>query len=296
LIVEFKDSPTPRYLVADSKIYTHENAVNLKDIGFITRIPENIKLTNQIIEQALESDDWSTFDQKRNYHCVELSHYQISQRWIVVFSEDSLQRAEKAVTKQVAKERTKIKKELFHLQAQQFECPQVAEKALKLIAKKWKLHEVLQSSLTEHKRFEGKGRPKKEVKIKSIEWKINASVKTLDNEIEKRKKQKSCFILGSNIPFNQLSHEEIIEGYRGQSDVERGFRFLKEPSFFVSSLFVKKPSRIEGLLMVMTLSLLVYSIAQRRLRKELLQQKKTLPNQIKQKKTATYDAMGFPNS
>jgi transposase len=65
-----------------------------------------------------------------------------------------------------------------------------------------------------------------------------------------------------------------------QSSVERGFRFLKDPLFFVSSLFLKKPSRIEGLLMVMTLSLLVYSIAQRRLRNELKKQEETLPNQI----------------
>jgi hypothetical protein len=39
---------------------------------------------------------------------------------------------------------------------------------------------------------------------------------------------------------------------------------LKDPLLFVSSLFVKKPSRIEGLLMVMTLALLVYSVTQRR--------------------------------
>ncbi len=37
-----------------------------------------------------------------------------------------------------------------------------------------------------------------------------------------------------------------------------------------------------GLLMVMTLALLVYSIAQRRLRKSLAAQNETLPNQINQ--------------
>ena len=52
--------------------------------------------------------------------------------------------------------------------------------------------------------------------------------------------------------------------------------------FFVSSLFVKKPTRIQGLLMVMTLALLVYSVAQRRLRQELVRQKESLPNQINQ--------------
>ena len=37
-----------------------------------------------------------------------------------------------------------------------------------------------------------------------------------------------------------------------------------------------------GLLMIMTLSLLIYSVAQRYLRKQLDRQKETLPNQIKQ--------------
>jgi len=33
--------------------------------------------------------------------------------------------------------------------------------------------------------------------------------------------------------------------------------------FFVSSLLIKKPTRIQGLLMVMTFALLVYAVAQR---------------------------------
>jgi transposase len=37
--------------------------------------------------------------------------------------------------------------------------------------------------------------------------------------------------------------------------------------FFVSSLVVKNPCRMQGLLMVMTLALLVYAVAQRRLRR-----------------------------
>ena len=89
-------------------------------------------------------------------------------------------------------------------------------------------------------------------------------------------------MLGTPIPDTALSDAEVIAGYKGQSAVEGGFRFLKDPVFFVSSLFVKKPSRIQGLLMVMTLALLVYSVAQRRMRQQLARQQETLPNQIGQ--------------
>ena len=89
-------------------------------------------------------------------------------------------------------------------------------------------------------------------------------------------------MLGTNIEAAQRSDVEVIGGYKGQAKVAGGFRFLKDPLFFVSSLFVKKPCRIQGLLMVMTLALLVYSVAQRRLRHALARQNATIPNQINQ--------------
>ncbi len=79
-----------------------------------------------------------------------------------------------------------------------------------------------------------------------------------------------------------MNDTEVVEAYRKQHHVERGFRFLKDPLFFASSLFVKSPKRIMGLLMIMRLSLLVYGIAERRMRTVLIQQQQTLPNQIHQ--------------
>jgi transposase len=76
----------------------------------------------------------------------------------------------------------------------------------------------------------------------------------------------ACCVLGTNISASELSDPAAIAAYKSQSRVEGGFRLLKDPLFFVSSLCVKKPSRIEGLLMVMTLAVLVYSVTQRRLR------------------------------
>jgi len=47
-------------------------------------------------------------------------------------------------------------------------------------------------------------------------------------------------------------------------------------------MVVKKPSRMQGLLMGMTLALLVYAVAQRRVRNQLKQEGEILPNQIGQ--------------
>ena len=55
------------------------------------------------------------------------------------------------------------------------------------------------------------------------------------------------------------SPQELLDGYKGHVQAERGFRFLKDPQFLASSLYRKKPERIMALLMVMTVCLLVYA-------------------------------------
>jgi len=87
---------------------------------------------------------------------------------------------------------------------------------------------------------------------------------------------------GLNLSIPREFRKSRYSAYKGQntSIENKGFRFLKDALFFTSSLFIKKPSRIMGLLFIMTLSLLVYSIAQRRLRNKLAEQDDVLPNQI----------------
>ena len=93
--------------------------------------------------------------------------------------------------------------------------------------------------------------------------------------------QNSCFVLATNMPKETLSDQQVLEAYKKQDYSEKGFAFLKKPEFFTSSLNLEKPGRIEAILMIMVLSLLVYSIAQRRLRKQLEEHNQTIPDQLK---------------
>ena len=82
-----------------------------------------------------------------------------------------------------------------------------------------------------------------------------------------------------------------ISGYcqtqdKEQGTVERGFWFLKDKSFRVSEVYLKKESRIEALAMVMVLCLLLYSIAEWKLRTRLEEAKEAIRSQVK-KKTQT---------
>lgn len=74
----------------------------------------------------------------------------------------------------------------------------------------------------------------------------------------------------------------MLDIYKSQGiSVERGFRFFKDSLFFSESLFLKSTKRIMALLMVMGLSLLMYFLPERELRKQLKKQDKTIPNQVK---------------
>jgi len=60
----------------------------------------------------------------------------------------------------------------------------------------------------------------------------------------------------------------LLEAYKGQSGVENNFRFLKDP-LIVNDLFLKKPERIEALGLIFLLSLLVWNLMERSMRKHV---------------------------
>ena len=91
------------------------------------------------------------------------------------------------------------------------------------------------------------------------------------------------FIIATNeMDSNCLSALAMLENYKSQGlSVERGFRFLKDPLFFAHSLFLKKPEQVMALLMIMGLALLIYSLAERKLRQALQETNASIPSQTR---------------
>jgi transposase len=88
------------------------------------------------------------------------------------------------------------------------------------------------------------------------------------------------FILGSNDTENiGLTAQVMLQTYTEQQNVERGFRFIKSDEFHLDGVYLKLPSRIDALMMVMTLSLMVYNTSEYQLREAMAEQEITLPNQ-----------------
>jgi transposase len=145
--------------------------------------------------------------------------------------------------------------------------------------------EVLKLELKSIKKRESgkKGRPLKDEILKTY-YEIEAEIKTNDNFFLKEMEKLGLFILASN-DIN-LSPEDMLAYYKGQDKVEKGFRFLKDKTFSVSNVYLKKKTRIEALMMIMVLCLMIYSIAEWKLRTRLEEENETVPDQ-KKKPTKT---------
>ena len=129
-------------------------------------------------------------------------------------------------------------------------------------------------------RYGNRGRPRHGTQPEQLVYQIDGALASSLTTRQARIDQRSCFILATNeLDTAQLPPQEVLAGYKGQGHGERGLRFLKDPQFLASSLYLKKPERIMALLMVMTVCLLVYAALEYRIRKALKDHEATFPDQ-----------------
>src|SRR5439155_24373647 len=210
LLATFQRSPTPRYVVADAKLYNEDNAAHLLTLGFITRIPNTLNLVSQVSTQALRWDTWQRLDATTRSQRVELCHDGMAQRWFVVSSEAARPRAEATVKKAQQREAEAIEKQLLPVQATRFETPAAATAALDTLARTWHYHQGDASSLLDHTRYACQGRPRPTTPRKSIAWQRHAQVRPHDEHRQQRKHQKACFVVGTHMDASQVRDAEVI--------------------------------------------------------------------------------------
>lgn len=272
--------PTFLY-VGDSAMY--DSCVNKAgDMKWLSRVPETITEAKTLLCKADDEFIWTDRGNGYNTTPIRSKHGEIEQRWLLVFSKQAFEREAKTLERNITSEQTELEKALWHLSKQAFACEQDARKAGELLLKKIKFHQVEWqiSTVTKH---ENKGRPKKDAKDGKIKYFITGVATKDEARIELRRRTKGRFILATNeLDEQKISDAEILPEYKGQSKTESGFRFIKNNAMEVSSIFLKKASRIEALMMIMTLCLMVYSLAQHQLREALKTHNETVPDQRKQ--------------
>lgn len=282
-LASFQAAVNNRYLVGDSALYTPNSltAVVAAKGLFVTRVPMQIGEAKEWIHRTVFSE--MTPLGERYYAKESLFSYAgIQQRWIAIFSQAAYERECKTLKKNFQKGAEKKIKAFEKLSAEVFSCPKDAEKHLKKFVQALKYTDVADAEIVEVKKHATVGRPKKDVKPSTVGYQITAAIDRSSEKEQLLEKGKGFFILATNDMDSQsFPAAEVLKTYKSQQSVERGFRFLKSPDFLVSSFFLKKPERIEALLMVMTLCLLVYSALEYKVRQKLRETGEHFPDQLR---------------
>lgn len=255
--------------VADSALYTAKNIHDMKELSWITRVPFTIKRTQEIVKK--EEEEWEESEKKGyKYREKRINYHGIEQRWLIVESEKRKESDLLKLREKVSKEETKIEKLIKKLIKKKWQKKEELEKEIKTENKKLKYHQFTEIEVREEIN-------KEKESVYSVQLKC-----VKEEEIIKEEERKSGkFILATNIlNKEELSSEEILLEYKNQQCCERGFRFLKDPLFLTSSVYVKNPERVEVMGMLMGLCLLVYTVGQRMLRKEIEKRQIGIRNQV----------------
>lgn len=296
---------TQPWFIMDSAGYSQETLPDWGEIYWLTRVPE----TSQAAKEALHCVETENMEwQDENYRTFPLCSIYggVKQRWLVVYSQNAYESESKALDIQVERAGESAEKALKKLSQQRFSSKAKAQKAVEQFQGSLKWH-TLTPQFRQFKRYEKAGRPAQDAKPVRSEWQIEGTLHPKQTLIDEARQWKGRFMLATNIldstsetsehdaKFAEayeeaqisicqttptLTYEQMLPAYKTQSSsVERGFRFLKDPMFFADNLFLKNCSRIMAMIMVMGLALLVYSLAELQLRRQLKAQNETIPHQ-----------------
>ncbi|MCP4279540.1 MAG: IS1634 family transposase [Alteromonas sp.] len=282
-----KAAQNSRYFIADAALYTEDSIRSLDEQQqkFITRVPMTIKSAKEAL-LALKPEHLSTIGNGYSGCWVDANYGSVNQKWLLVHSEQATKREEATFYKNLDKNVTKELRALRQLMKKQFACAVDAEQAMNDFASECHLLGFAQFSIVKEPIYAGRGRPKKEAKPTGYHYYIDAMPYTDLEKVKLARLKVGMFILATNdTDSSELTMAALLEHYKSQQKVERGFRFLKSPEFLTSSIFLKKPQRIEALLMVMTLSLLVYASLEHKIREQLTNTDEFFPSMVKNKTT-----------
>jgi transposase len=271
----------PIYLVADSALYSADNLQKLAgtDLKWITRVPATLTEAQTALAQADPQTMLPLLEGYR-YQGVASTYGGVEQRWFLIYSEPRQPQAQRTVAKQLLKQGDQEVKAWKKLGRTAFACEADARQALATFEQSLQATGLHETTVRATPRYGKRGRPGQGAPPDQVVYHLEGALASSLTARQARIDQHSCFILATNeLDATHLPPHEVLQGYKGQVHAERGFRFLKDPNFLASSLYLKKPERIMALLMVMTVCLLVYAALEYRIRNALKDSGATFPNQ-----------------
>jgi transposase len=217
----------PPVFVADSGLYSATNVARLSaaDVRWISRVPD----TSTEARAALGVAD-NAWRQEGDCCWAPGPPAPEGERWIVVRTTQGEERARATLLRPVEQTRQTWEQALWRLGNQRFAGEPDAQAALAQRLKQRPDWLAVQTHLVSHPKQNRPGRPRKDTTPDRTEWQIQATV-TVDEQVLTRAGQrKASFLVATNVlDADQLPDQELIQTYKDQYSVERGFSFLKDP-------------------------------------------------------------------
>ncbi|MCP3673473.1 MAG: IS1634 family transposase, partial [Gammaproteobacteria bacterium] len=278
-ISSLKAAQDSQHVIGDAALYTAETIQSLDEQKqlFISRAPQKLKQVKEAIAEK-NTLDFKQLDNGYSAAWLESDYGEVKQRWLLVESEQAKKREQHTLDRRMEKASNESMKSFKKLSRERFSCSLDADKALKIWLKLYPELAISDGEILKLPVFKKSGRPKLNQQPDSYEYQITGQLYWSLKNREERLQEKGMFMLASNDLSDTLTMEKMLSLYKSQQSVEKGFRFLKSPDFLTSSLYLKKPERIEALLMVMTCCLMVYAALEHKMRRELKAQSVYFPN------------------
>ena len=280
-MAQLHTTATPTYLVADSALYSAENLQKLAEtsLKWITRVPATLREAQAVLAQA-DPQTMAPLTEGYRYHVVPSSYGGVAQRWVLIYSEPRQPQAQRTVDKQWRKQSDHEVKAFKTLCRTAFACEADAHQALARFAHDLQTTFLSDSTVYPTPQY-GSGGDQALEPSPTRSSTISPEPSLLGSQTARRVSTSRAVLSSRRTNWTRASYprQAVLDGYKGQARAERGFRFLKDPQFLASSLYLKKPERIMALLMVMTVCLLVYAALEYRIRTALKEHAATFPDQ-----------------
>lgn len=174
------------------------------------------------------------------------------------------------ITKTAQQEAARLAKAAKTYEKRTFACEPDAAREIEVLTNKLlkyvKYHNVSFEVVPETKKRRGRP-PKDSTAVKpEYTYRLVWHIEENSSLVEQAVKKESAFVLAGN-DLN-LSGARMLTEYRTQSSVEKKFQQLKSPHF-VNALYLDKPSRIEALTYFILMAMMILSVAERVVRREM---------------------------
>lgn len=273
-----------KYLVADSAACTSD-IVNNADgkVFLVTRVPDKLTAVKDVyssLNKTTLTDVYPNDPESPKGKWIDnikVGDHEL--KCMVICNENLKAKKENTIAKRADKELDTLTKAIKKLRTQPCKCQADAKASVQKLINSSQYCTITNVAYEEVKRATTRGRTKKGEKREMlvVAVKVTADVAINQTLVSKKVDEEILYVIGTTDTNRKWTMYQLLATYKRQSTVERAWRCCKDPKFFIDSLYLESPERIDALLWIMMIALLVYATIEYKLRATMKKNNLTLP-------------------